>query len=107
MKHKHCLALVALAASASSSAAPVGEATRTTTKGVEPFAQCFAAAQDRASRPWSFVPKESGGGTFSDLGARGVRQPYFLEVADGGAHTQVRLTAAADSAVMRAVNSCI
>jgi hypothetical protein len=106
MKQKLCLALAALAATA---AAPVRQETamRTTAKAVEPFAQCFAAAQDRASRPWSFVPRDSGGGTFSNAGARGVRHPYFVEIADRDGQRQIRLTAAADSSVRRAVDACI
>jgi hypothetical protein len=83
-------------------------ATRTTAKAVEPFAQCFTAAQDRASKPWSFVPRESGGGTFSNAGAAGVRNPYFVEVADRGATRVIRLTSAgADGAVLKAVDACI
>ena len=77
-------------------------------KAVESFAQCFVAAQDRTSGAWSFVPKESGGGTFSNLGARGVHHPYFLEVADRGGVREIRLSsAAANRSVMQAVDGCI
>lgn len=84
----------------------LGAVQRTTAKGVEPFAQCFTQAQDRASRPWSFVPKESGGGTFSNAGAAGVSRPYFLEVADRGARREIRLIAGTAS-VQRALDHCI
>lgn len=97
-----CVAVPALLAATSAASAVV----RTTVKGVEPFAQCFAHAQDRASRPWSFVPKESGGGTFSNVGAAGVRRPYFLEVADRGATREIRLSAAS-ATVRLAVDRCI
>jgi hypothetical protein len=102
------LALLTAAAATAASSAYGQTAERSTSKAVEPFAQCFAAAQDRAAQPWSFVPKESGGGTFSNLGANGVRQPYFLDVADRGARRELRLTSAgAAPSVIRAVDSCI
>jgi hypothetical protein len=103
MKRLFLLALVAFSAPAT--AQPLA---RSTTKGVEPFAQCFAAAQDRAARPWSFVPREGGGGTFSNLGANGVRHPYFLEVADRGARREIKLSSEAPNRnVLRAVDRCI
>jgi hypothetical protein len=99
--------MLALAIPASAAAGD-GAAVRTTAKGAEPFDRCFAAAQDRASRPWSFVPKASGGGTFSNAGASGVRGVYFLEVADRGASREIRLSSAdPDSSVVRAIDSCI
>jgi len=105
MKQTLLLALVSVAASAGAAAA--GDvSTRTTAKAVEPFAQCFAAAEDRAAKPWSFVPKASGGGTFSNAGARGVRQPYFLEVADGGRLREIRVSGP-DASVLRAVDQCL
>ena len=97
------LVIAALAGSASN-ARPLK---RTTVKGAEPFAQCFAAAQDRVARPWSYIPKANGGGTFSNLGATGVSHPYFLEVAERGARLEIRLASGADRSVMRAVDRCI
>ena len=47
------------------------------------------------------------GGTFSNLGANGVRNPYFLAIADRGPTRVVRLEAAADPRVIRAVDQCI
>lgn len=105
---KQILRLVLLPLALAASPAPRPAAlTLTTARGAEPFAQCFAQAQERASRAWSFVPKESGGGTFSNAGAAGVRKPYFLEVADRGAVREVRVTAGNDASVIRAVDDCI
>jgi hypothetical protein len=106
MKQLLFLALVPLTVAAAP-APESGDLTRTTAKGVEPFAQCFTQAQDRASQPWSFIPKESGGGTFSNAGAAGVRRPYFVEVADRGAMREIRMIAARDPSVRRAVDNCI
>ena len=105
MKQTLFLGLVAVAVCASAAAA-ANRPVQTTTKAVEPFAQCFAAAQDRASRPWSFVPKASGGGTFSNLGARGVRHVYFLDVADRGTRREIRVSAG-DASVLEAVDRCL
>lgn len=98
--------LIGLAAFAVSAAADT-PATRTTAKGAEPFAECFAHAQDAASKPWSFVPRESGGGTFSNAGAAGVRHPYFVEIADRGGQRRIRVTATGDASTMRVVDGCI
>jgi hypothetical protein len=103
MKQILCLGLAALSATAAAQA----PATLTTAKETEPFAQCFARSQDAASRPWSFVPKESGGGTFSNAGASGVRHPYFVEIADRGGQRRIRVTAGADPSLVRTVDGCI
>ena len=106
---KHVLgALLGLATT--SATAAESDIARTTAKSVEPFARCFADAQDRTARPWWFVPKAGGGGTFSNLGAKGVAEPYFLDVADRGATREIRLTlvgAAGDRSVLSAVERCI
>jgi hypothetical protein len=100
------ITFLSLALSQAAPAQPI--ASRVTAKATDTFAQCFVAAQDRTSGAWSFVPKESGGGTFSNLGARGVRHPYFLDVADRGAVREIRLSAAGGNrSVMRAVDRCI
>jgi|KBSMisStandDraft_5_1062788.scaffolds.fasta_scaffold2545325_1 hypothetical protein len=100
------LALVGCGVASSAGAEP--ETALSTTKGVEPFAQCFVAAQDRVGHAWAFVPKESGGGTFSNVGASGVRQPYFIDVADRGATREIRLAAAGrDRLLVLAVQRCI
>ena len=101
-------AFILFVLAAISMAAPaVSGVKRSTVKGAEPFAQCFAAAQDRAARPWSFIPKAGGGGTFSNLGAAGISHPYFVEVADKGARREIRLASGADQSVVRAVDGCI
>jgi hypothetical protein len=104
-------ALCGLAVSSAALGAPSAEAglSRATTKAVEPFAQCFAASQERSAQPWWFVPKGHGG-TFSNLGANGVAQPYFVDIADKGASREVRVTlasASADRSIVQAVDSCI
>jgi hypothetical protein len=104
--------LSCLAVTAASAAAPPadGPVLRSTGKAADQFAACFAGAEDRAAQPWSYVPKENGGGTFSNLGARGVSSTYFLKVADLGRRREIRLEAAnasAGASVLRAVDSCV
>jgi len=91
-----------------SSAAPAQRALtpRVTDKPVDSFAQCFVAAQQQASAAWSYIPKEDGGGTFSNAGATGVRHPYLLEVADRGSTREIRL-AEGDRSVLRTVDRCV
>lgn len=108
MKQMPFRTLLALTASAAVAAPPSGGgAVRSTAKGADAFAQCFAQVQNRASQPWSFVPRESGGGTFSNVGAKGVRTTYFLTVADRGDRREIRIVAAGDTAISRAVDHCI
>src|SRR4051812_10877902 len=98
-----------LAASSAAVAAPLPGVSRATTKATEPFARCFAASQDRSAQAWWFVPKAHGG-TFSNLGANGVAEAYFVDIADKGATREVRVTLAsanADRSVLGAVESCI
>lgn len=81
---------------------------RVTSKAADSFNQCFVAAQEHASQPWSFVPRESGGGTFTNRGAHGVRHPYLLDVADRGATREIRLTLTTpDRSVLEAVDRCV
>jgi hypothetical protein len=100
-----------IAASSAVVAGPMPGAgvSRATTKATEPFARCFATSQDRSAQPWWFVPKGNGG-TFSNLGASGAGEAYFVDIADKGATREVRVTlasASADRSVLRAVDSCI
>lgn len=107
MRQKLLLATLALAIPTSALASDAF-APRVTARAAEPVARCFAATQDAASRPWSFVPREGGGGTFSDAGAKGVSKPYYLRIVDRGADREVRLDAAgADAAVGRAIEPCL
>ncbi len=90
---------------------PATASSRTTAKPTSDFVTCFVGAQQRAALPWSFVPRENGGGTFSNVGAVGVRTPYFLDVTDRGSMREIRLergsTPQFQRAVMSAVDSCI
>ena len=106
-----CLTIIA-AVGGPAFAAPAPADVRTSTKAVDPLLRCFADAQDRASSPFWFVPKESGGGTFSNSGAPNVRAPYFVDVADRGATRVIRVDAAAGdnagrSRLLSAIDSCI
>jgi len=112
MKYFGIVTLVSVLASA---AAPCSHAhaaeARATNKTVEQFGGCFVDAQDRAALPWSYVP-QSRGGTFSNLGAKSARPPYFLAVLDRGSTRSVRLepanaSASIDPRVVRAVDQCI
>jgi hypothetical protein len=83
----------------------------TSEKRVDPLVRCLADAEDRASAPWWFVPRESGGGTFSNLGAPKVRNPYFVDVADRGSKRELRLRssdvdAAAKARILSAIDRC-
>jgi len=113
MKHVGIVTLVSVAAAAAAPAAraPQSPATFATAKSVEQFGGCFVDAQDRAGSAWSYVPRTNGG-TFSNAGARGVAQPYYLAVYDRGSTRQLRLEAAGvgapfDARVVKAVDQCI
>ena len=103
--------LSCLAVSAASAAVPPrGSLTRSTTKATAQFAACFAGVQTQAAQPWSFVPRETGGGTFSNTGAKGASSPYYLRVADLGSRREIRVeatNASAGAAVLRAVDACV
>ena len=113
MKQVGIVILISVAASA---AAPVSHAahdavTLETSKTVAEFGGCFVDSQEHAARAWAFVPKGDGG-TFSNLGARDARAPYFLAVSDRGAVRQLRLEPASagtgvDGDVAKAIDQCI
>ena len=112
MKRTVFALLSSLAVSAASAAVPSagGAVARSTAKPAEQFVACFVAAQDQAAQPWSFVPRDSGGGTFSNAGAKGVANPYFLRIADHGSRRDIRLeasNAATGAPVLRAVDRCV
>ena len=108
--------IVTLLSAIACAAAPVarpsgGAANLSTSKSVAKFGSCFVAAQQRASRAWSYVPNGHGG-TFSNLGALHVTTPYFLAVVDRGAARELHLqqaddSVASDTSVGRAVDRCI
>lgn len=101
-------AAVLILFAAVSSAAPAQRALapRVTEKAADSFVQCFAASQEQGASAWSYIPREGGGGTFSNAGASGVRHPYFLEVADRGSRREIRL-AEGDLTILRAVDRCV
>jgi hypothetical protein len=105
------LLLTCVASAAMTSSAVARPSSRITSKATNEFVTCFAGAQQRAALPWSFVPRENGGGTFSNAGAVGVRVPYFLDVTDRGTRREIRLergsTIQFRRAVMSAVDRCI
>jgi hypothetical protein len=112
MKRTALALLSCLAVSAASAAVPPAGDTvaRNTTKATSQFVACFADMQVQSAQPWSFVPKENGGGTISNLGAAGVQNPYFLKVSDRGSRREIRLEAASaptGASVLRAVDSCV
>jgi hypothetical protein len=106
------LMLASLAPAATASSVPVDMGSRTTVKPANEFVACFAGAQERAALPWSYVPRESGGGILSNAGATGVRAPYFLNVTDRGSTREIRLEqgnapSGFRQAVLSAVDHCI
>ena len=112
MKRTFLVLLSCLAVSAASAAAPVnaGDVARSTAKQTGQFVACFAGVETQSAQPWAFVPKENGGGTLSNVGANGVRNPYFVRVADLGSKREIRLEAteaAAGAAALRAVDRCV
>jgi hypothetical protein len=79
-----------------------------TAKSTQQFADCFSRTQDKLSRPWTFVPRENGGGTFSNLGARSVSNPYFLLIKDRGSRREIQLqNAGLDGPEARGAEQCI
>lgn len=113
MKQVGIVTLISVAASAASPSSHTNNnsATFETNKSVAQFGNCFVAAQDRAARPWSFVPR-SNGGTFSNAGAKAAGPDYFLAISDGGQQRVVRLepasaTTALDANIARAVDRCV
>jgi hypothetical protein len=107
-----CVIVAALAASAAGAAVvPAGHSVaRDTSKSTDQFAACFIHAQDTAAAPWWFVPKANGGGTFSNLGAKGVAAPYFVDVKELGSRREILLqlaSASADASVLHAIDSCV
>ena len=112
MKRTAFALLACLAVPAASAAVPPasGAVALSTSKPANQFVACFVAAQNQAAQPWSFVPRDNGGGTFSNLGASGVTSPYFLRVADRGSRRDIRLEAteaSSGASVLRAVDRCV
>ena len=105
------IGIVTLMSVAATAAAPMLPVARSealvTTKSAEQFAGCFVSVQESSSAAWSFVPSGKGG-TFSNLGAAGVRNPYFVVISDRGEHREVRLeNASVGTPEARGVSECI
>jgi hypothetical protein len=103
--------IVASIASQSLAAPHAANIIRSSEKRVDPLVRCLADAEDRAFAPWWFVPRESGGGTFSNLGAPKVRNPYFVDVADRGGKRELSLRssdvdAGAKVRILAAIDRC-
>ena len=109
MKDLGIVTLISVAAIAAAPASQESHATAfATSKSTQAFADCFARSQERNSTPWWFVPKESGGGTFSNLGAPSVRKPYFVVISDRGSKREIQLQNASwDGPQARGVEQCI
>ena len=90
---------------AGASGLPTAMLEKHSTRPIAQFSSCFAAAQDRSGRAWAYVPTVRGG-TFTDSGAYGAPASYWLLVRSTGASTHLRLSDAAPSSVMRAVEQC-
>lgn len=109
MKDLGIVTLISVAAIAAAPT-PARSATRAfeTGRSTQQFADCFARSQDKLSRPWAFVPGDSGGGTFSNLGARAVSKPYFLLISDRGSRREIQLqNASLDGPEARGAEQCI
>jgi hypothetical protein len=109
MKDLGIVTLISVAAIAAAPASQANHATAfATSKSTQAFAECFARSQERNSRPWWFVPKESGGGTFSNLGAASVKKPYFVLISDRGSTREIQLQNASwNGPEARGVVQCI
>jgi hypothetical protein len=106
------LGLFTLISVAAIAAAPAPEGSHPTSfataRSAQAFEDCFARSQDRRATAWAFVPSESGGGTFSNLGAANVTKPYFLEISDRGSRREIQLQNASwNGPQARGVEQCI
>ena len=106
------LGIVTLISVAAIAAAPASEGRHAsafaTSKSTQAFADCFERSQERNSTPWWFVPKESGGGTFSNLGAPSIKKAYFVVISDRGSTREIQLQNASwDGPAARGVEQCI
>ncbi|HEY8592217.1 MAG TPA: hypothetical protein VIL42_05035 [Sphingomicrobium sp.] len=84
-------AVFVMAAPAGAAAQPA-EVQRTSARSLESFRDCFITSQDKAERPWAFVPDEGGGGTFSTVPAAQTDSPYFLTMRGSRSGTSLRLS---------------
>jgi len=87
-------------------------ALRNTDGTLTAFRDCFIAAQEKASRPWAFVPDETGGGgRFSTVPGSSTYSPYTLTVRDGVGQRHTVLTgevpAESGPMIATAVDGCL
>jgi hypothetical protein len=84
---------------------------RVTAKSLDAFGHCFIAAQDRQARPWWFVPKEDGGGTFSNARSPDDEAAYFVRLQrTGSGGLQIRAEERSQTQlrpVVDAIDGCI
>jgi hypothetical protein len=86
-----CTVLV-LATPVAASAEP-GQRLNHTDGTMTAFRDCFVASQEKARRPWGFVPDETGGGgSFSTIPGRDTYSPYTLTVREGALDSGISLT---------------
>lgn len=90
---------------ASISASSPGALDLRSSKRPAEFGACYVHAQDRDGRAWAFMPTKHGG-TFTDSGAYRTRASYWLNVRSTGPSTRLRLSDAAPSPVIKAVEQC-
>jgi hypothetical protein len=109
MKDLGIVTLISVAAIAAAPASQPSHPTAfATAKSTQAFADCFVRTQEQKSKPWSFVPKESGGGTFSNVGAASVAKPYFIVISDRGPRREIHIQNASwDGPEARGVEQCI
>src|ERR671921_89749 len=107
MRSLGIMTMLSVTATAAAPSMPTRDAAHISTmQSVQAFADCFATSQDQRSAAWSFVPRESGG-TFSNYGAAGVANPYFVVISDRGSRREIRFgNVAAASPAAEGVSQC-
>ena len=96
---------VSILLAAAASGLPTAVIEMHSTRPSAQFSSCFAAAQDRNGRAWAYLPTAHGG-AFTDSGAYGAAASYWLLVRTAGTSTHLRLSDAAPSRVLKAVEQC-
>lgn len=81
----------------------------TTDKSIGTFGSCFTAAQEKAKQAWAFMPVGRGG-TFTNSGAKGPGETYWLTVNNSAYRGEIRLIgeegARASESLIEAVDQC-
>jgi hypothetical protein len=104
-------AIFALASAGAGASDSDAVLTATTAKSLDFFGQCFVQTQQRAARPWWFVPKANGG-IFSNLGAKNAEGIYFLDVEELASTGRMKLklqttTPSTAQAIRVAIGQCV